>query len=378
MKTLRTKTEELISKAFNLPAIERSRLPWVDYLRGISIILIAYRHVLIGIDRSGLYVPPYLMTANMIFFSFRLPLFFILSGIFLNASLKKRTIKQFIENKFEVLLYPYFVWAALQITIQIATSSFTNANRSWVDYTYLFYQPRELDQFWYLPALFNVTMIYLFVKKYLKPPVVVQYLIGLFFYFLSPHVQEISILSDWMLYYFFFAIGDSISSLFFKTSWQKVFQNPYTLLAVTPLFVGSQMYFLSQNLDSASADMIVQTKFIVIALIGCVSMFVLAFRVQALNIFPFLRVFGYHSLYIYIMHVMITAFVRIVLTTFFGIHNAEILLITGMAIGVTFSIAIYNLFIRNGIAWFLFTYKKPKSKPPTTSLKDLAPAAIAS
>lgn len=221
-------------------------------------------------------------------------------------------------------------------------------------------------------------MVYLFVKKYLKPPVVVQFLIGLFFYFLSPHVQEISILSDWMLYYFFFAIGDSISSLFFKTSWQKLFQNPFMLLAVTPLFIASQMYFLSHNLDSASADMAVQAQTIVIALIGCVSMFVLAFRIQAMNIFPFLRVFGYHSLYIYIMHVMITAFVRIVLTKFFGIHNAEILLIVGMAVGVTFSIAIYNLFIRNGVAWFLFTYKKPKSKPPTTTLKDLTPAAIAS
>ncbi|MGN6618627.1 MAG: acyltransferase family protein, partial [Ilyomonas sp.] len=287
MRTFRIRTNAFISKAFNLPVIEKSRLPWVDYLRGISILLVVYRHVLLGIERSGVYVSSYLMTANMIFYSFRIPLFFILSGIFLNMSLKKRSIKQYISNKFETLLYPYFIWATLQITIQIFMSSFTNAQRTWIDYSYLFYQPRELDQFWYLPALFNVSMFYSLIKHYFKPTIFIQIVLGLVFYFLSSHVQQISILSDWMLFYFFFALGDLVSKLFFKDNFQKVLKSPFTFLAVIPLFILTQMYFINHDIDSTSTDFYIQSQFIIIAVIGCFSMFVVAFLVQRLNILTF-------------------------------------------------------------------------------------------
>jgi uncharacterized membrane protein YcfT len=79
-----------ISKAFNLPALKKSRLHWVDYLKGIAIILVVYRHSLLGIERSGAYVPHYLVNANMIFYSFRMPLFFILSGIFVSRRWQKK------------------------------------------------------------------------------------------------------------------------------------------------------------------------------------------------------------------------------------------------------------------------------------------------
>jgi hypothetical protein len=191
-------------------------------------------------------------------------------------------------------------------------------------------------------------------------------------------VQQISILSDWMMFYFFFALGDLVSKLFFKDNFQKVLKSPYTFLATIPLFIISQMYFINHDIDSTSTHFLIQSQFIIIAVIGCFSMFVLAFLVQRLNILAFLRIVGYHSLYIYVMHVMIAACARIVLTKFFGIYNTEVLLLTGIFFGVTASIILYNIFIRNGIFWFLFTYKKPKSKPPATTVKKMPPAAIAS
>ncbi|HXB35393.1 MAG TPA: acyltransferase, partial [Puia sp.] len=165
-------------RAFNLSILSKSRLAWVDYLRGIAIVLVVYRHVLIGIQRSVAAtlasgqsvpkVPDYLETANMIFFSFRMPLFFILSGIFISGSLARKSLKQLIGIKFENLLYPYLIWVFLQVTFQILLGANTNSNRTLIAYTYIFYQPRDLDQFWYLPALFNTTVIYLLVKTYLK------------------------------------------------------------------------------------------------------------------------------------------------------------------------------------------------------------------
>jgi fucose 4-O-acetylase-like acetyltransferase len=358
-----------LSRAFNLPILAKSRLAWVDYLKGIAIVLVVYRHVLIGIQRSVATalasgasvpeVPDYLEKANMIFFSFRMPLFFILSGIFISGSLAKRTLKQLIGIKFDNLLYPYFVWVFLQVTLQILLGANTNSNRTLINYAYILYQPRALDQFWYLPALFNTTVIYLLVKTKLKPPAWGQLLIGLVLYFCSPFVHSISMISDWMEFYFFFALGDSISVFFFSASTQRLLKNPYTLLAIAPIFFLTQVYYLAHPTEPGKAD------FLAIALIGCFSMFVLSFRMQSWNVLRFLRVIGYHSLYIYVTHVFVAGLVRLSLTRFLHIHNPFILLFSGIFFGLTIPIIFYNLLVLNGPLWFLFTFKKPQPKPVT-------------
>jgi peptidoglycan/LPS O-acetylase OafA/YrhL len=44
-------------RAFNTPILQKKRLEWVDYLRGIAIVLVVYRHALLGIERSHVVVP---------------------------------------------------------------------------------------------------------------------------------------------------------------------------------------------------------------------------------------------------------------------------------------------------------------------------------
>ncbi len=361
-----------LKKAFNTSVLQKSRMQWVDYLRGIAIILVVYRHVLLGIQDSGIKTPTILETANMVFFSFRMPLFFILSGIFINGSLKKRTIKQFITDKFEGLLYPYFIWVFIQITLQILLSKYTNASRSFIDYSYIFYQPANLDQFWYLPALFNATIIYVLIKTQLKAKWWMLLLIAIGFYYLSPHVQYASsMLSDWMEFFIFFAIGDIISAAFFHPITQKILKNPYTLLVLIPIF-GITQYFYLSNVQPYDPLMRGHLIFLLIALIGCFSMTVLAFRLQHWNILTFLRVLGFHSLYIYVMHVMIAAFVRAICTRVFGIHNSVLLLMIGIFFGVTIPVMIYNLLIKDNVGWFLFTFRKKKQNIETE--RPLKPA----
>ena len=360
MNDLRNNIKTWWSKAFNLSMLQKSRLPWVDYLRGIAIILVVYRHALIGIERSGITIPSYLVNANMTFYSFRMPLFFIVSGIFISGSLAKKTVKQLAFIKFENLLYPYLIWVIIQITLQIFLTGFVNSDRGLKDYSYILYNPQVLDQFWYLPALFNATIIYILVKTQLKPPAWTQLIFGLVFYFLSFQIHNISMLSDWMKFYFFFALGDIITRLFFKDSTQRFLKNPWTLLSVIPVFALTQIFYLSQEEKYYQGNFTGQTEFLIIALIGCASMFILAFRLQALKILSFLRVLGYHSLYIYVMHVLVIAFMRLLLTKLLGINNPEFLLCCGIAAGVTIPVVFYNLLVRNNIGWWLFSLKKKK------------------
>ena len=344
--SLATKANLIYSKAFNLPALKKSRWKWVDYLKGIAIVLVVYRHVLIGIQRSGIIVPEWLVTANMIFFSFRMPLFFILSGIFISGSFAKRSVSQLLSTKFENILYPYLVWSFIQVSLQIALGGgMTNSNRSIKDYLYILYQPRGLDQFWYLPALFFTIVVFVLIKKYFNPPHWVQLILGLIFYFTSPYLQSVSIVSDWMAFYVFFALGDAISKLFFQPKTQALLKNAWSLLLMTPIFVAAQLYYLHNNVG--------ELAFLVISLIGCAYMFLLAFRMEQWNILNFLRVLGFHSLYIYVMHVIIAGFVRLALVRVFHIHIPELLLLVGIFSGVTIPVIVFNLFIKDNVGWFL-------------------------
>lgn len=340
--------------AFNTSVLRKSRLAWVDYLRGIAIILVVYRHVLLGLQNSGISLPPAYLNANIMFFSFRMPLFFILSGIFISGSLAKKSLGKIIYSKFELLLYPYLIWATIQITIQLFASQWTNAQRTPNDYLDILYQPMNIDQFWYLPALFNSTLVYLLTKTKLNLRGWMQILLGLAFFFLSPFCRKVSMMSNWMEFYIFFAIGDTVSTYFFREKFQAFLQNKYTLPALLPVFIATQFYYLHLYLNSPGNDVNL-ALFLPIALFGCLTMCTLAYRLQKWDILRFLRVLGYHSLYIYVMHVIVAAAVRVVLTKGFHLHQPVALLFIGIALASTIPVMIYNLFIFEKPLYFLFS-----------------------
>lgn len=351
--------KELLHTSFNLSYLENERYKWVDYLRGIAILLVVYRHVLIGIERAGLYVPSGLVTANMIFYSFRMPLFFILSGMFIGSSLRKTSINQILYKKFEVILYPYFVWCFLQVTLQILLSSYTNATRTWIDYTYIFYHPRQLDQFWYLPALFNVTLLYILTKRFFKLSSLSQLLLGIILYYMSRTFNQVSIVSDCMEFYLFFAVGDVFSKFLLSDRLRYFLCKWYVVISIIPVFFVIQKYYISYPESYFLADFLGRTEFIFISLFGCFAMLMLAINIQNFSFLSFLRIIGVHSLYIYVMHVFVAAFVRVVLVKLFHVTDAGILLPAGIVLSIVVCIVFYNLVIKRGPLWFLFQFKKP-------------------
>ncbi|MGZ3837365.1 MAG: acyltransferase family protein [Flavisolibacter sp.] len=364
-----------ISRAFNLAILNRNRYNWVDYLRGVVILLVVYHHTYLGIQRSGIHVPASVADANMVFFSFRMPLFFIISGIFTSRNLLTKPVGELVWAKYDKIFYPYLIWAFLQVTLQIIMSRFTNAERDLSDYLYIFYQPRMLDQFWYLPALFNATMVFIWVKTRLKPSAAVHLLIGLALYFSSPFLNGISMISDWMRFYLFFVIGDLLSDVIFRKSVQQQLKRPLVLLVCLPVFIAAQVYYLHNNvgsrmmeltpLNSFRADpnhyMIYEVIFLIIALIGCSTLIILSFLLEQWKKLSFLRVLGFHSLYIYITHIIIVGFVRFLLTNILHVYSVGVILFTGILFGVTLPIMFYNLLGR-GPLWFLFSSRRKRKE----------------
>lgn len=315
---------------------KKYRLEWIDYSKAIAIILVVYRHILIGIQRSGLNVDQWLINANEIVFSFRMPLFFMISGIFISKSITKRSKSNFIGYKFDTILYPYLIWGFIQISIQIIFSKYTNADRGIMDYLYLFIQPRKIDQLWYLCALFNVSILFYFLHAVLKINDWIILILSLLFYGASVWVKEFSLLHDLLYYLLFLVVGHLIREIMLNGDYYKFFYSYKPFLILTPFFWLTQLYWLNhQNMN--------MYLFSLIAIIGTLYIFSISFVLAKKNYLSFLKNVGRYSLQIYLLHVMITAAVRIVLTRIFGVTHVEIILVIGWMLGVYIPILIYSI-----------------------------------
>jgi fucose 4-O-acetylase-like acetyltransferase len=357
--------------------LSTSRYPWIDYVRGISIILVVYRHVFEGLANVGIgsVSYPVLKYTNIFFFSFRMPLFFIVSGMFVTLSLSRKGLRTYITKRFDTIFYPLLIWGTIHITLQLIFAKYINAQRTPFDYLNLIINPRQIEQFWYLNALFFVGILYALVKTKFNIPAWKQVLLGVVLFSASTllyqqHIQ-IGFLFDVMFFYMFFAIGDLIADYILNTKNYRFLTSPWTLLAITPVFFVVQYFFTEINLEHKD-DYFVQYQvpllYAVSALIGASFIISLSFNLERLNVLRFLRVVGFHSLYIYVMHLMITAFTRVFFVRIIGTTDIPVIMITSILAGIIIPIMFYNTATRLGATW-LFTLR-PEIKP-------IAPAAKA-
>jgi fucose 4-O-acetylase-like acetyltransferase len=376
-----------ISKAFNSSIIEKDRHIWIDYLRGIAIILVVYHHTFLGIEKNGIDVPNSIVDANMAAYSFRMPLFFIFSGIFASLSLASKPLKNILWSKFSIILYPYLVWTFLQITLQIVFSGYTNSETTFSDYLYIFYQPKQIAHFWYLPALFNATIIFVLIKTQFKIKTTHHFLLGLIFFLIGPFFNSISMLSNWMRFYIFLVIGDALSGVILQKQVQFQLKKLVFFLASIPVFLAAQYYYFYyigvRSLENDSATLPIayapyvfkEISFLLTSLAGCTTFILFAFLLEKWNRFKWLRIIGYHSLYIYIMHVIVVACNRIVLTRVFGVHNYLFILLLGITLGVVIPVVFYNL-IGKKYLWFLFSAQKSSKKDRRFKQINLRPTEV--
>jgi fucose 4-O-acetylase-like acetyltransferase len=346
---------------FNFKPPEASRLGWIDYAKGIAIILVVYRHVVFGLKSSGVVVPQWLIDGNNMFYSFRMPLFFFLSGLFFERSIARKGETGFFVTRVNTLLYPYLLWAFIQISLQILFSSVVNAHRTGADYLNILIQPRLLDQLWYLFALFNVTLLYLLVAKLFRYDKFAQVLVSLALLAIAPLVNSISTLYDIALHYIFFCIGNLTASYFFSEKTQDKLSSAYGLLILLPVFAVCQYYFLHHQ----QMNLFLYTG---IALVGSLFTIMLSFQLAKYKAMPILKTFGHYSLYIYLLHVPIVSVIRYFMIATPLRQHIVITLLLLIFIAIFFSIIVYRLCMRFRLG-FLFTgpFTAPPYNPQTVA-----------
>ncbi|HAF01916.1 MAG TPA: acyltransferase [Methylophilaceae bacterium] len=316
---------------------------WVDYAKAIGIILVVYGHVERGVFASGItYGEQAHYLLDSFIYSFHMPLFFFLSGLFYISSLKKRDVNGVILNKAQTIFYPYIVWSLLQGLIEVALSSYSNNHTTLAQVLALLWAPRA--QFWFLYALFLMTLLGIAMYKNLAPrfylaifliSAILYSLKGFFFefngdLFYFPAVKHV------VFNFVFFSFG-----IFFQ--YKKSFfvrYNKVIFPLATLVFIAFQWYFhfvLGETFLTKHDWLGLTLALVSIVFVSSLSMILSNYRIN------WLAILGASSMTIYLMHVLVASGVRVLLQKFLQVDDIYIHLISGSVIGIFLPLLVMNI-----------------------------------
>jgi fucose 4-O-acetylase-like acetyltransferase len=329
------------------------RSVWVDYAKGIGIVLVVYGHIARGVFNAGINYDHkiYLITDHIIY-SFHMPLFFFLSGLFFVASLEKYGAGKLFYNKLDTLIYPYVIWSLLQGGVEFLLSKYTNNHVTFLEVISLFWAPRA--QFWYLYSLFFVFIVAILAysklsARYLPAILLIAALINIF----SNNLPDIAPVIFTARYFVFFALG-----IYFNQIKEYFFRNVYV---VFPLFLLAFILFqwvfpyeleLFNPSDGGWSLLLLGIVSIIFVVLMC--MFLSRFNIR------FLAYLGTSSLGIYLMHTLFGSGTRIILQKIAGVDSAFVHLTLGTVTGIFFSL-VTLFFLEKFNIRFLF-HPEPNSK----------------
>jgi len=136
----------------------------VDIVKGFAILLVTYEHTAQGMSSRGWWDGPSRIYSNVFVYSFHMPAFFFVAGLFVAGSIKRRGPKDFILDKSQTLLYLYLFWAVLLSAIEPIVTRFKNSHHP-VDWRAFPVHLIDGTEGWFFPVLFLCFMLALLTIK---------------------------------------------------------------------------------------------------------------------------------------------------------------------------------------------------------------------
>jgi fucose 4-O-acetylase-like acetyltransferase len=106
------------------PITSGKRSNLVDLVKGIAIILVAYGHTAQGVEHRGWWTGPGAAFSEAFIYSFHMPAFFFVSGLFVLGSIRRRGAGNFTVEKVKTILYPYLLFAIITAALGPFTRRF--------------------------------------------------------------------------------------------------------------------------------------------------------------------------------------------------------------------------------------------------------------
>lgn len=183
------------------------RMRWMDFVRGICILLVILVHSSAVIPRPEIQLSDWIRQFNDFFWPYRMQILMFLSGMLLSRSLDK-PVDKYVWGKLALIFWPYVIWT---LVILLAEGRFTLLNLAKIPIV----SPTLL---WYLWFIFAYYILALVVHRLRLPliPVILVSLIA------SAFLPDIARMFRFAFLFAFFLMGHLVVSqnLVKKVPWQ--------------------------------------------------------------------------------------------------------------------------------------------------------------
>jgi len=223
------------ARRWSVAMVGRERIVWLDYAKGVGILLVVLGHIVRGLVDNGLVSPNNsgFHWFDFTLYTFHMPLFFLLSGMTAKASLD-RGKSNFVRGKLWTIAYPYVLWSILFGILRVL---FSSKGVTWDRLAWIAIYPMSI--FWFLYVLFMCHMAFAFC-----PPRQRNVLFGVSIAafsiseFVPPGIKEI-----WPpLFYFFGAMPFYMAGHFLRTAASSIKIKTWTVPVLTAGFIASVLF----------------------------------------------------------------------------------------------------------------------------------------
>ena len=350
------------------------RLAWVDSAKGISIILVVMMYSVfnVGQDASGVGLLHYVIGFAT---PFRMPEFFLISGLFLDQVLS-RTWRAYADRRVVHYFYFYALWAVIHIVLKVGVMSAAPAEAA-SDLLWAIVEPYGVLWFIYLLAAFSLVAKLMYD---LRAPRWLVWAFGAAFQ--MAHIQTGSYLVDQFCAYFvYFYSGYVFAPLIFKLVDRALANRRLALIGlglyaiVNIALVFSPGFAVLPNEIQLGLAGLPGVR-LALAIAGSLALCVTAALITGPRETRWLRWLGQHSIVVYLVFVLPMSFARLALGKIGLIHDVTVSSFLVMIVAIGVSVLLYRTVEWTGRGKFLFERPAWAHLPGTKGSRSYQPSAV--
>lgn len=324
-------------------SISQKRLKEYDIAKGIAIYLVVLGHIL----GETLFIGEKLQ----IIISFcHMPVFFFISGFFLNKSIKKYTKKELFFQKIKQLLVPYLIWSGISLgaNVLLAVRNNVELKEECAEAVNIFIYARSV---WFLIVLFITQSIVIFLVALAEKIHVNKCIVMLIGWIIISICIPSQILS---LYKFkwlfpFLILGVWLEN--YSEVVQKICRNGYFAIIFIILCLYTYNDFFGERYFEFKYDtlesVLVGGWYYVLSIMAIITVLWISVKMNNLRCGKILAIMGEYSMEVYVMHMF---FVKFMVSVPNGLYNNESVIAyiyafiyAGIAVGVIVGISKFFL-----------------------------------
>ncbi len=313
------------------------RIEWIDYVKGLTIILVVQMHITLGTQESLGADHMWLADFVEVVRPFRVPLFFMIAGLFVARSMKWDMAK-FVDAKLIHFAYFYFLWSAIQFAMKFAFAGYGSHSVDMMDILLIPIEP--FSTLWFIHAL----AIFFMVTRALKNVSPILLMGVAIILYATPIHTGWGAVDEFTGRYVFFLAGYLGAAHFFSLA--DIARKNALRTVAGSLAAFAMVYFF---VDAGIAS---QPLFGLLAAFGGAAATIALLSLAAdRGRLKWLAYVGKHSLYVYLAFFLPGAVVRIGLTRTGLIENADLVALTATIIAVATPLIGFKLIEKTPLAF---------------------------